>query len=172
MSVGKKLSIVAGIIALIATFLFSWYAIDVGGGNIYYASGYGIINNILNMFTNAEALGTTLGIPGFAIYIIAVYFILVLVAGIFQILGVKSRAMVLLGTLLVLGIAVLMFLGSADIVETTDWIVNMMGTNEPLVDGIIPLNILGLNTYDIGMYLLYASGIIGIIATIYGPKGM
>jgi hypothetical protein len=170
MSVGRKLSIVAGIISLIATFLFSWYAIDAGG--IFYASGLGIIKNLPAMFTNAESLGITLGIPGFAIYIVAAAFILFLVAGIFQILGIKSRAFVLLGTILVLGIALLMFLGSADIVNSTDWIVNMIGTNEPLVDGIIPLKILGVNTYDIGMYLLYASGIIGIIATIYGPKGM
>ncbi|MHA1913984.1 MAG: hypothetical protein ACW986_11440 [Promethearchaeota archaeon] len=172
MSVGKRLSVVAGIITLLATFLFSWYAIDVGGGDIYYASGLGIIKNIPAMFTNSDALGTTLGIPGFSVYIVAVSFILFLAAGIFQILGIKSRALVLLGTIFVLGIALLMFLGSANVIEAEAWIVNMIGTNVPLVDGIIPLKILGLGTFDIGMYLLYASGIIGIIATIYGPSGM
>ena len=37
MRIGKILSLIAGIITLIATFLFSWYAVDGGGGVEYYA---------------------------------------------------------------------------------------------------------------------------------------
>jgi glucan phosphoethanolaminetransferase (alkaline phosphatase superfamily) len=167
MSVGKKLSILSGILTIIATYLFSWYAIDTG--TTYYASGIGIIFNFPAMFTEAPGLGSTLGIPSFVIYIVAIYFILFLAAGLFQILGTKKRGFVLFGTLLVLGMGILIFLGSYNVVDKTVWIENMLGTNTPLVEGYIPWAILGLNTFDIGLYILYAAGIIGIIATIYGP---
>ncbi|MFW9864790.1 MAG: hypothetical protein ACFFEN_01700 [Candidatus Thorarchaeota archaeon] len=167
MSVGKKLSILSGILTIIATYLFSWYAINTG--TTYYASGLGIIFNFPAMFTEAPSLGTTLGIPSFAVYIVAIYFILFLAAGLFQILGTKKRGFVLFGTLLVLGMGILIFLGSFNVVDKTVWIENLLGTNTPLVEGYIPWAILGLNTFDIGLYILYAAGIIGIIATIYGP---
>ncbi|MHA2390750.1 MAG: hypothetical protein ACXAEX_02175 [Promethearchaeota archaeon] len=170
MSVGKKLSLIAGIITLVSTYLFSWYAIDAGGGNIYYAGGLGIIKNLPTMFTDAQGLETTLGIPFFAVYIVAGVFILFLAAGILQILGIKSRALVIIGTLVSLGVGSLIWLGSANVINASVWIQNMIGTNEPLVDGIIPWMILGIDTFDIGMYLLYAGGIIGIVAAVYGPS--
>jgi len=40
---------------------------------------------------------------------------------------------------------------------------------ELLVENIIPLKIFDLGTFDIGMYLLYAGGILGIVASVYGP---
>lgn len=48
MGAGKYLSILAGIITLISTFILSWVAVD-DGGTIYYAYGIGIIKNIVNM---------------------------------------------------------------------------------------------------------------------------
>ena len=63
MRIGKILSLIAGIITLLATFLLSWYSIDEGGITIYYAGGLGIIKNLPAMFTDAQGLGTTLGIP-------------------------------------------------------------------------------------------------------------
>ena len=167
METGKLLSLLSGIITIVATYFFSWYAIDIG--TVYYANGLGIINNLGAMFTDAEALGTTLGIPGFSLYIVAGCFIAFLIAGVFQILGMKHRAFVLIGTLLVLLAATLIFLGSADVVDVENWITNILGTDSPLVEDIIPLEILDYGTFDIGMYLLYAGGIIGIIATVYGP---
>jgi hypothetical protein len=40
-------------------------------------------------------------------------------------------------------------------------------TETPLL-GIIPVSLLSINTIDIGTYLLYAGGIIGIVAAVYG----
>ncbi|MFX1455245.1 MAG: hypothetical protein ACFFDB_07695 [Promethearchaeota archaeon] len=168
MGVGKILSLIAGILTLLATFLFSWFAVDGGGGTIYYAGGLGIIKNLPAMFTNAEALGTTLGIPGFTLYIIAGIFILFLVSGVLQILGIKSRIPLIIGTITVLGIGSLIWLGSTDVINRVDWIVNILGTETPLVEGIIPLS-LGINIIDIGTYVLYAGGIIGIVAAVLGP---
>ncbi|MHA2180851.1 MAG: hypothetical protein ACXAAH_05450 [Promethearchaeota archaeon] len=169
MRVGKILSIIAGILTLLATFLFSWYAIDGGGGTIYYAGGLGIIKNLPAMFTNAQGLGTTLGIPFFALYIVAGIFILFLLSGILQILGIKSRIPLIIGTIVSLGIGSLIWLGSADVINRVDWIVNILGTETPLIEGIIPMSLFGIDTIDLGIYLLYAGGIIGIVAAIYGP---
>ncbi|MFW9824087.1 MAG: hypothetical protein ACFFE4_14175 [Candidatus Thorarchaeota archaeon] len=168
MGAGKILSLIAGILTLLATFLFSWYAVDGGGGTIYYAGGLGIIKNLPAMFTNAEALGITLGIPGFALYIIAGIFILFLASGVLQILGIKSRIPLIIGTITVLGVGSLIWLGSADVINRVDWIVNILGTETPLVENVIPLS-LGINMIDIGVYILYAGGIIGIVAAVLGP---
>ncbi|MHA2038245.1 MAG: hypothetical protein ACW98X_17545 [Promethearchaeota archaeon] len=169
MGIGKILSLVAGIITLLATFLFSWYAVDGGGGIIYYAGGLGIIKNLPAMFTNAQGLGSTLGIPFFALYIIAAIFILFLASGILQILGIKSRIPLIIGTILSLGIGSLIWLGSADVINRVDWIVNILGTDTPLIEGVLPLSIFGIDIIDLGVYLLYAGGIIGIVAAVYGP---
>jgi len=169
MRIGKVLSLVAGILTLLATFLFSWYSIDGGGGTIYYAGGLGIIKNLPAMFTDAQGLGTTLGIPFFALYIIAGIFILFLTSGVLQILGMKSRVPLIIGTVVALGIGSLIWLGSANIIDRVVWIENILGTETPLIEGIIPLSLLGVDTIDIGTYLLYAGGIIGIVAAVYGP---
>ena len=168
METGKILSIVAGVITLLATFLFSWIALDIGG-TIYYANGIGIIKNLPNMFSDAESIGSTLEIPGFAIYIIAIVFIVFLASGVLQILGTKHRAFVGVGTLLSLGIALILLLSTIEVVDTANWTYYMLGTDEPLIENIIPLKIMGLDTFDIGLYLLYAGGFVGIVATVYGP---
>lgn len=161
---GQVLSIIAGIITILATYLFSWLAVTIG--TIYYVNGIGIIVNLPGMFTNAEALGTTLNIPSFALYIIAGFFILFLISGILQIIGVKSRAVVIIGSIMpiLLGVAALMT--SADIIPRNLWIQNILGTDQPLIAGIIPLQLLALEVVDIGAYLLFAGGAIGIIAGI------
>ena len=170
MAVGKKLSVISGIITLIATFLFSWIALEIGkGGTIYYANGLGIIKNLPAMFTDAESIGSTLEIPVFAFYIIVGIFILFLASGVLQILGTKHRAFVLVGTVASLVITTLLWLSTVDVIDKANWVYYLLGTDEPLVENIIPLKILDFGTFDIGMYLLYASGIVGIVASVYGP---
>ena len=168
METGKILSLVAGIITLAATFIFSWIALNIGGTG-YYANGIGIIKNLPSMFTDAESLGTTLEIPVFAIYIIAGIFILFLASGVLQILGMKHRAFVIVGTIVSLGIAILLMLSMADVIDKANWVYYILGTDELLIENIIPLTVFGLDTFDVGMYLLYAGGIVGIIASVYGP---
>lgn len=118
------------------------------------------------MFTDAQGLGTTLGILFSALYIIAGIFILFLASGVLQILGMKSRVPLIIGTIVSLAVGSLIWLGSADIIDRVVWIENILGTDTPLIEGIIPMNILGVDTIDIGTYLLYAGGIIGIIAAV------
>jgi len=138
-------------------------------GVIYYTGGLGKPKNLHAMFIDAQGLETTLEIPFFALYIIAGIFILFLASGVLQILGMKSRVPLIIGTIKSLGIGSLIWLGSADVINRVDWIVNILGTETPLIEGIIPMNLLGIDTIDIWTYLLYAGGIIRIVAAVYGP---
>ena len=169
MYAGKTLSIIAGILTLLATFLFSWIAID-SGGVTYYANGFGIINNLSAMFTETENLEAILDIPAPVFYIIAGVFIAFLGSGILQILGIYHRAPVIIGTLITLLVATLLFLGSADVINREDWVVNILGTDKPLIEDIIPYQLFDVNQLDLGMFLLYAGGIVGLVAAIYGPS--
>ena len=168
METGKILSIVSGIMTLAATYIFSWIALDIGGTG-YYAYGIGIIKNLPAMFTDAESIGSTLEIPGFAIYIIAAVFIVFLAAGVLQILGTKHRAFVVVGTVVSLGIAFILLFSSVEVVDTANWVYYMLGTDETLIENVIPLTVFGIGTFDVGLYLLYAGGFVGIVASVYGP---
>ncbi|MFX1572604.1 MAG: hypothetical protein ACFFB0_07640 [Promethearchaeota archaeon] len=168
MGAGKVLCILGGIISIVSTFILSWISLDIGGTD-YFAYGIGVVKNLMNMFTDAETLGTTLGIPGFAIYIIAVILIIFLISGIFQIIGVKSRAMAIIGSIFVILVGVLIFLGAFNVVDAPAWVENIFGDSEPLVEGIIPFD-LPLGPVSLGTYILLAGGVLGLIGGIIGPE--
>ncbi|MFX1297279.1 MAG: hypothetical protein ACFFD2_20800, partial [Promethearchaeota archaeon] len=140
MNVGKVLSVIAGILTLLATFFFSWIAIE-SEGVIYYANGFGIIKNLPTMFNDPESLETILDIPAPVFYIIGGTFIAFLAAGVLQILGAYHRVPIIIGTLIVLLITTLIFLGSVDVVNKENWVVNILGTDEPLIEDVIPFQL-------------------------------
>ena len=53
MAAGKILSLLAGILTIVATFMLSWVSVAVPP--TYYAYGIGIVKNLPAMFTNADA---------------------------------------------------------------------------------------------------------------------
>ncbi len=165
MAAGKVLSILVGILTIVATFVLSWVSVNVPP--IYYAYGIGIIKNLPAMFTNADALGVTLEIPGFAIYIIAGIMIVFLLSGVFQLIGAKSRALAVIGSIFVLLIGILTLLGIFSVVINVDWVTNIFGDSVPLIDGIIPYD-LPLGPASLGLYILFAGGALGLIAGFMG----
>jgi len=168
MGAGKLLCILGGILTLVSTFLLSWVSFDIGGTD-YYAYGIGIAKNLINMFTDAETLGTTLGIPGFVIYIIAGILIVFLISGIFQLIGIKIRALAIIGSIFVVLVGTLIILGVFDVVDAPLWVENIFGDSEPIVDGIIPFD-LPLGPVSLGTYTLLAGGILGLVGGILGPE--
>ncbi len=168
MGAGKFLSVLAGILTLVATYVLSWYAFIFFLVTVY-VGGIGLVKNLPEMFTNPDAWAITFGLDTWVIYIIAVVMILFLISGIFQLAGVKSRAIVIIGSILplLIGIYLLLFGFGVLPVELNVYTI-MFWDAEPLIDGIIPLKILNLNTMDIGTYVLIAGGFLGIIAGIAG----
>jgi len=161
MAAGKILSLLAGILTIVATFMLSW--VSVAGTPTYYAYGIGIVKNLPAMFTNADTLGGLLGIPGFAIYIIAGILIAFLLSGIFQLIGIKSRALAIIGSIFVLLIGILTLLGVLSIVINIDWVIYIFGDSVPIIDGIIPFDLV-LGPASLGLYVLIAGGALGLIA--------
>ena len=165
MAAGKILSLLAGILTIVATFFLSWVPEVVTPG--YYVYGIGIVNNLPGMFTNADALGLILGIPGFAIYIIAGILIVFLISGVLQLIGIKSRAFAIIGSIFVLLIGILTLLGVLNVVINLLWVENIFGAPAPLVAGIIPYD-LALGPASLGLYVLIAGGALGLIAGFMG----
>jgi len=165
MATGKILSLLAGIISIVATYLLSWVSVP----GPYYAYGIGVIKNLPAMFTDADTLGGILGVPGFSLYIVAGILIVFLISGIFQLIGMKSRVIGLIGSIFVLLIGILIFLGVLNIVINIDWVQYIFGDSVPIIDGIIPYD-LPLGPASLGLYVLIAGGALGLVAGIIGPE--
>ena len=165
MAAGKILSLLAGILSIVATYLLSWVSVP----GPYYAYGIGVIKNLPAMFTDADTLGGILGVPGFSLYIVAGILIVFLISGIFQLIGMKSRVIGLIGSIFVLLIGILIFLGVFNIVTNIDWVQYIFGDSVPIIDGIIPYD-LPLGPASLGLYVLIAGGALGLVAGIIGSE--
>jgi len=168
MGAGKFLSVLAGILTIVATYVLSWYAFMFFFVTVY-VGGIGLIKNLPDMFTNPDAYATIFGLDTWVIYIIAVVMILFLISGIFQLAGVKSRALVIIGSILpiLIGIYILLF-GFGVLPTELNVYSFLFWDSEPLIEGIIPLTILELDTVDIGTYVLIAGGFLGLIGGFAG----
>ena len=83
MGAGKALAIIAGILVIVATFITSWFTVLLSGS----AYGIGLLKNLTGMFTNADALGVSWGVPSFVSYILGGMYILFLISWIFILIG-------------------------------------------------------------------------------------
>jgi hypothetical protein len=166
MGSGKILCVIAGIITIFATYILSWVSVTVPP--TFYAYGIGFIKNLPAMFTEADALGLLLGVPGFVIYIVAGIGIVFLLSGIFQLIGMKSRTFVLIGSIFVLLMGIMILLGTLNIVINIDWVIYIFGDSAPIIEGRVPFD-LALGPASLGLYVLIAGGVLGLIAGIMGP---
>jgi hypothetical protein len=70
---GNVLSIVAGIITLVTTYLFSWY-ITTWNGTTVYAYGVAAWQNALQMISNPSGFGSSQKMQAWAVIILAIIF--------------------------------------------------------------------------------------------------
>jgi len=168
MGAGKFFCVLAGILTIVATYVLSLYAFEIFSITVYVC-GIGSMKKIPEMFTNPDGYATAMSLPTFTIYIIAVVIIFFLISGIFQLIGVKSRVLVILGSILpiLIGIYILLF-GFGVFPTELNVYSFLFWDTEPLIEGIIPLKILKLNTVDIGTYVLIAGGFLGLIGGFAG----
>ncbi|MHA1727370.1 MAG: hypothetical protein ACTSWY_01400 [Promethearchaeota archaeon] len=163
MGAGKTLSIIAGILTLAATFALTWFT-DISGN----AYGIGVAKNLIGLFTDTTSWASTLGgIPTWAVYIVGVGAVLILAAGVFQLIGVKSRAMAIIGSLFPLAIGVIVLLARFNVVAgIIDYLAFCIDPVD-LVAGIIPYTF-NLAEVSLGAYILLASGLLGLISGFMG----
>ncbi|MFX1379770.1 MAG: hypothetical protein ACFFA4_11840 [Promethearchaeota archaeon] len=151
MGAGKVLCIIGGIVTLLATFLFSFVT------NFF---GIGFIMNIPALFSTGDVL----------VIIMAIVFIIFLLAGLFIILGLKSRALAIIGAILAIVVGVYFMLSFVGVLPFTISQFAIMFAHLPLVANIIPIDLM-LGPYGLGTYLLIAGGVLGLIGGIMGPDG-
>lgn len=162
---GKKLLIIAGILTLLATFVFSWSTFAFG--EIHYLYGVGGIYNAIDIFTQGpKYYSSHLGLPEWAIYIIAIVVIWLIASGPIQIIGRKSRKAGIIGSIIPLIVGLIILLNVLGIPFTGGLIriFQVFGNTDAAIEGLFPIHIVLPGRVEaFGLYLLLAGGILGII---------
>ena len=148
----RKISyIIGGIMTLLATFLFSLHRYFPGVD--FY--GIGFILNIPTYFTSGDIITI----------VMASVFVIFLLSGIFILIGLKSRVLAIIGSLLAIVAGVyfilVFYLGILDISQFA-----FMFLNPSIIEGIIPLNLPPIGTVSIAPVLVLVGGLLGLIGGI------
>ena len=161
MGAGKVFCILGGILALVATLFFSFYNFEILPGVYLTGYGIGLLMNFATIFTSGDIMAIVFSI----LYAIGV------VSGIFILIGAKSRALAIIGSIfaLLLGVVLLLNVGlSISLGAEIDTSI-LFFIADPIVDGIIPFNLaLGLGDMTLGTVLLVGGGVLGLIGGIMG----
>ncbi|MFX0034919.1 MAG: hypothetical protein ACFE9I_04665 [Candidatus Hermodarchaeota archaeon] len=163
MGAGKILCIIGGIVALVATILFSFYSFEILTVT-YTGYGIGIFINLMDIFEAGDVIAIILTI----VYIVSV------ISGVFILIGVKVRALAIIGAIFALFLAVLLILIPGFELDLGDdlGLSLLFFLADPLVEGIIPFDIpLGFGSISLGSILLAGGGVLGLIGGIMGPEG-
>ena len=155
MGAGKALAVIGGLLVIVATFLLSLFA---SGGQ--FASGINLVMNIMTLFTGAAEIMD---------WVFVVIFIIFLLSGIFILIGVKSRALAIIGAIVPLVLSIFIILGPLGILaDFYSYFDVMLG--DQLVAGIIPYDLglwpsdAALGTVSVGTYILLVGGLLGLIS--------
>jgi len=158
---GKILCILGGLLALVATFFLTLYNNTTFG----IGSGYGIFLNFLNNVESGNIL----------VIILTIVFVISVISGVFILIGIKSRVSAIIGSIFALFLAILLLIGpvlqinpGADINTALESFVT-----DPFIDGIFPFDLpIGLGDASLGMPLLLAGGVLGLIGGILGSSNL
>ncbi len=166
MSARKPLMVLGGLLTLVSMYVLSIYR-----SGALYVWGYPAIQLIPDMFMNPGAYVVSL--PDLAGYLVAVLFVLFLISGVLQLLGVASRAVGVLGGVFACAGAayfVLVLLTGTSILplEAAAYIDLFAGVE--FVPGIIPYHFPVMatvypGTMGLGAIVLVAGGVLGLIGT-------
>lgn len=181
MGAGKSLSIIGGIITLVAVFLtnFVMAALEIcvpGGGcgsAKFGGNGLGGIWNMIYFIVYANELGSLMGFSAIEMYIMAVIAILMAASGPLILSGAKKRALSIIGCILPLVFGLVIVLDSLGvfslnlILDYTVVFIDTQGFLYNVTGGILPLSIKVMNI-PIGALLLLGGGIMGLIGGIAG----
>ena len=155
MRLGKLFCILSGILVLVSTYFLTFGQFF---GSYFY--GLGFLLNLGDIFSLADNIDM----------IIAIVFILFLLAGFFVLLGVKSRISAIIGSLLAISVGLYFVLVYyANLPPEIAHYANFF-LRSPMVNGIIPFHV-AIDVGGLGTYILFGGGIIGLIGGIIGTNG-
>ncbi len=160
LGLGKGLAILAGLLTILGTWVFAMYSIGS-----FVGSGLGYIENLDYLISNAEGYATSLDLNIIVYWIIFGAFLIFLVSGVLQLLGVKSKTAIFVFSLFPLAVgSILMFLVYTDFLGTTSAFFSIFFHGEQF-GGIYPI-LVPIGDLALGTYLLIGGGAVGIISAI------
>ena len=163
MRAGAVLCLIAGIMECVLIYFFVWYTY-VDGMTIYYASGWGLMNNLPYLFTNAPSIAAGMMLPLPVFYLIAILFIVVLASPILILIGIKRRSTAIIGSFMPLFLAAALLVGYFAFPIIFDGLYFMWDT--------VPLLYVSPAFQVTGLYLMGIGGIVSFIGGCLGrgPK--
>ena len=166
MKIGKLLAIIGAVLSFLGILFFTL----IDGGGIFYLSGIQGFINIPEIFgTTGDLIAVMIGVEKWVVIIIEIIIILYLISWLFQFLGAKFRIFSLLGSILPLIVSIVIFLIAFGV--TADIFVNILLflvitlAGAPLVDGIIPVDVvLGTTGLTVGSILVLLGAILSFVS--------
>jgi hypothetical protein len=169
MAAGKILVLIGALLTLFSTFFFAFFHVV---GDVY-GSGIGFIFNIPEIMADAATIATFIGTEVLIVYIVTIVFIVFLLSGVLQLIGLINRVVALIGSIIALGIGILMMLIMWDLLPDYNMYTILL-VNNAIADGIWPLHVpvgtFALGTVSLGTYTLVAGGVLSFIGGIIGVK--
>ena len=155
MAVGKIFLILGALLTILGTYVFAVFATFPG----YVGSGLGFAMNLPFIF------GVDPGSDAIVFYLMLVLFIGWLVSGVLQFVGLKSRIVGLIFSLIPLAIGVMFLLFVYTTILGMMTFVFMLLTSGELIGGFYPI-LVDIGTLGLGTYFLIAGGALGLIGSI------
>jgi hypothetical protein len=160
MYAGKFLALLAGILSLVGTYVIAIYGI---AGN-YAGSGIGFIVNIPTLFLNAPTYAEVLSIEVWLFYFLLVVFIIFLVAGLLQIIFMKSRILSIIFSLFPLGVGLMfIFLGYTVLLGSISDFFGSFFSGEHF-GSLFPFIVNVGGDLGLGAYFILGGGTLGLIS--------
>ncbi|TFF95724.1 MAG: hypothetical protein EU547_07215 [Promethearchaeota archaeon] len=165
MGAGKILAIIAGILTLLGTFVFALFG---GFGGV--GSGIGLMLNVPELFIDGVDIATSASLNIILYYVFVVFFVIWLASGVLQLIGIKSRVVIIIFSLfpLTLGIVFMLAIYWAEIfgsISGTLFFLFIMASLGEQYGGVFPI-LFELADVGIGVYFLLAGGVLGIVSGI------
>lgn len=170
MGAGKILILIGALLTLVSTFFFTLFEILFTGA---YASGLGFVFNIPTILSSADGYAITMDVEVIVVYILAIVYIVFILSGILQLVGLASRAVAIIGSILPLAVGVLILLINLGILDMIGY--TQLFWDVPIVDGVLPFNIAigptsAVAITSLGTYTLLAGGVLGFVGGIIGTS--
>jgi hypothetical protein len=134
MEIGRILVLVGAILTLVSTFFLAF--IHITGD--FYSSGIGFIYNIPDIMENGDTFVP--GAEAMEVYIVTIVFIVFLVSGVIQLIGMINRVVAIIGSIIALGIGIVVLLVALDVVEDLTKF-GILLVDEAIAPGVWPLHV-------------------------------
>jgi hypothetical protein len=141
MKISKIMILIGALLTLFSTYFLS-FAQTNGADGRTYASGIGFLFNLPSIIGNVAYWVGFNGGEAMIIYIVAIVFIVFLLAGIIQLIGLINKYVELIGSIIVIGISIAIIL--AVMIDNPSWGMNQYSSllwAPPIVDGVWPLDV-------------------------------